>query len=603
MKKIGFLISFILIITGSLYVFALPPLLEIVIKAEIARKNIKIDNIGQIKIGLKDVHIHNLALSKAPVNIEISTINIKNSPIMLLINRKAKALEIISPQIYTDFEKTQGTQSTSTTLLTFFEHPHKNIAALLDTSILALHRLSPYITIQNIKFDGYTSQGLISVSGDSHISENQILASFSAVQKQLTFNAQIKGTLSNKIDITSYIDNINLDIEHYKIKRGTGKFIYRADKNNKRSTQNFTANAGLVKINALSLNNAQLTSDSKESEHKVYIKAQHSPAPTDNLQYWYNIVENQKTSFLQAQHIQASEIFNLYSPLSSHQKTADFNSLLSNLFIFPTDINIHNAPSRSGRHYNISLMPVKDIALTKLTVDTNHTNAPIVNVPPFVATSTQVKALAQYFLNANLYQFTGGAEIFGNFSIDPQRGIIHQTSHNKDPLTLRLKNASFKSDNAGATKLNGVIQLIQSGAALSNLSFAELYSHDLKLRDGRVQFSLSPTKGAPLKIHQIRSTLGSGTLTVNTDNMQRHHLTGKRINASSVPSVFWPENKKLTQLVDFSGVIQAAPDNSVSAQFKYEIPSTSDKSQRKIKNIDNAHEAYPYVKYLGSTAQ
>lgn len=600
MKKIGFLLSFILIITGSLYVFALPPLLEVVIKAEIARKNIKLENIGDIKIGLKNVLIQNLALSKAPFNIEINTINIKNSPIMLLIKRKAKAIEIISPQIYADFEKSSVNTQANASLHSLFEQPHKRMATLLDTSVLALHRLSPYITVQNIKFDCYTSQGLISVSGDSHISKNQILASLSAVQKQLTFNAQIKGTLSDKIELTSYIDNINLDVEHYKIKRGTGKFIYHADKNNRQSKQNFTANAGLIKIHTLSLNNAQLTSDSKENEHKAYIKAQHSPAPTDSLQYWYNIVENQKTSFLQAQHIQAAEIFNLYSRLYTNEHSVKFKNLLGKMFLFPTDINIHSAPSKNGTRYSLSLMPVKGAALTKITIDKNHSDSPIISVTPFAATPTQVKALAQYFMNANLSQFTGGADISGHLILDPQRGMIRQTNSHNAPLTLRLKNASFESDTARATNVHGAIQLVQDNTAQSNLTFSHLQIHDLKLRNGRLQFSLSPTMDAPLKISQLRAALGSGALTINTaDKIQRHQITGKRINASSIPSVFWPQKKKLTQLVDFNGIVQTAPNNKISALLRYEIPSVSAKSQRDIKNIDAAHQAYPYIKYLG----
>jgi hypothetical protein len=604
MKKIGFLIGFICIIMGSLYVFALPPLLEVIIKAELTRKNIKLDDLGQMDIGLKHVTLRNTVLSKGPYNIEISAINIINSPLTLLIKKRARSLEIISAHIFVDLENDTSTiKQTGSMIKIFMQHPHKHVSSLLDTAVLALYRLSPSITFKDIALNIHTPYGLISVKGDSHISQDKILASFSSIQKQLTFNAQITGDLNDKIKLTSYIENINVDVDGYKVKRGSGKFVYSADTKSKTNAQSFTVNAGMVKIKDLPLNNAQLKSDSRENQHKIYVEATHSPEASDKIQFWYNIVENQATSFLQAQNIQADTVFDLYSQASLKSTAALYRSLLGRLFIHPTDITVQSSHQQNTAHYTASVMPGKDTALTKITIDSQRNQPPIMYVTPFAPNPTQVKALAQYFLHTSPYEFSGSAEIFGHFGLDLQRGGIMSTFKHHDPLTLRLKNAAFKSDKSSATNINGLIRLVQDSKVESSLSFAALQTHDLKLRDGRIHFTLGHAKPPYLKLQQMRATLGTGALAIIEDKSTRgYDITGKRVNASSIPRVFWPENTTLSELVDVNAKLHAMANDKITAQFNYSVLRNAIGSRQTFSDIDADHKTYPYIKFMEGIA-
>jgi hypothetical protein len=359
----------------------------------------------------------------------------------------------------------------------------------------------------------------------------------------------------------------------------------------------------MVKIKDLSLNNATLKSDSKENQNKIYIEATHSPKPTDKVQFWYNFVENQTTSFLQAQHIQADTILDLYSQASLNTETAPYKKLISNLFIHPADISVHSTLDQNAAHFSASIMPDGDTALTKITIDAPHKQSPTIYIEPFVPNATQVKALAQHFIGVAPYEFSGEAQIFGHFGIDLMRGAIQPPFKHYDPLTLRLKNAAFKSDTASAKNLNGTIRLIQDDAAESSLSFGALHAHDLKLRDGRMSFTLNPNKNAAIKLQQLRATIGTGALTVQTGSLVKSYsITGKRVNASAIPQIFWPQNKRLSDLVDIDATLQTMPNGRNSALFNYQILRSATKSNQAFDDIDSAHQAYPYLKFMEGTA-
>ena len=594
MKRLGFLIAFIFTVLGCFYIFAIPPILTVILKAEISKKDITIDKIGNVRTGFGKITIDAIELSKNDINVAVETVILKKHPLALLITRQANSVEIIAPQIYIDTTQDKKLNTKSARILeSAIKSPHQYTSTILQNSAVGLRQLAPVVSFKKITIDSYTPYGLLTVKGDVFVKGSDILGSFTAAQKPLTFNAQIKGTINDNVTLNAQIDNVNLNLGHISTKRASGKINYQAQKADKSGIFELTGNAGLLRINDLSLSRANLKTVAEKSENKIYLTAQHSANSQDLFEYWHNYTENGASAYMQARNIQPRLALNFFADLGSKKQ-----SFLDKFFIYPTDVTTKSSYTKNQNIHELSVLPVEDTPLFRAKLINNDAN-PLIYINNFEPSSTQLKALAYYYLDANIHEAQGNVSLSGSFQLDQKNNKIIAPTQNKDILTLRMKNASFKGNNININNLSGALKLIQDTEHESSLSYNELDVDGAKLKNGRVVFSLN-NHGTKLKVDQIRSTIGNGTLVIKKNpDTGNYQLSGRRVNAKAIPRLFWPDKTYLQDLVDVKGQITPLSTNNIQAELNYKRLINSKTSQKTISADANNERYNPYLKYFG----
>ena len=596
MKQLGLLFGFIFIIMGSAYVFALPPLVQIIIKAELAKNNMNIVQIGDIDVGMSSITLKDIELTHNAVDLSIETFTIKKQPVILLITRTAASIEVSGSSVFID---TTSAPSQSKALTALLQEPHKFTDKLLNTTILNLHKIAPTISIKNIKFDIFTDTGLITIKGDSFIQDNKILANFAAAQKQLTFNAEINGTIGTGLSLEAKIENLNLNLEKISIKRGKANAQYKTPNNRQLGRFESILNAGLLKINNFPLNAVKVKTQAFSNEHKIYLIAQHSAESTDKIEYWYNINENQHSSYLDAKNLTPTDSLNFYIKKGSELPDKK-EKILSRLFAHPADITVQYTQNTDADTFDVSIYPKQNAPIFKAKIVQKNGNTSI-GIEPYNMTDQQVMAIAPHFLDAYIYEFKGEASLSGSFALLFGSNAVKAANNNQEPLSLRLKDAHFKTKNLSAKDVNGAVKLIQDPRVTSVITFGALQTEGLTLKNGRLSISLIDIGEQHCKIWELRSNLGTGSILLKYLPVKNHYiLSGRRVNATSIPYGFWPITPQLKGLINLNGTIKPQHDK-FSLNIDYNIISTAQNAKLDKEAIDKTHSAYNYLKYLGST--
>jgi hypothetical protein len=596
MKQLGFLFGTIFVIMVCAYLFALPPLVKVIIKAELAKNDMEIVKIDDIEVGMTSITLKGIELTKNAVDLSVGEFTIKKQPVILLITKKAAAIEISDPTVYLD-TTTSNEQSSALTAL--WQEPHKFTDKLLNTTIFNLHKIAPLISIKNIQFDIFTERGLITIKGDTFIQGSKILASFSSAQKQLTFNAEITGKIDAGLSLNAQIQNLNVNLDRLSLKRGQASAEYKTPDKRKLGHFESTLNAGLLKVNNFPLNAVNAKSHALNSEHKIYIAAQHSALSTDTVEYWYNIDETHHSSYLNAKNLTPAKSLNFY--VKSDRESADNKrKILNRFFLDPADITVQYTQNKNTDTFNVSIFPKQNAPICKAQI-TEKNGGIFVDIEPYDMTAEQVMALAPHFLDTYIYEFKGAASLSGSFGLLSGSNAVKTAGRNTAPLSLHLKQNSFKTKNLSAQKVSGAIKLIQDRKVESVITFGELQSRGLKLRNGRLSMSLLDIGEQHCKIRELRSSLGTGSILLKHLPKKAHYIVNaRRVNATSIPQEFRPRTPPLSGLINLNGIIKPLPqDGQFSLNIDYKIISTSQDSKLSGVQTDKTHALYKYLKYLG----
>jgi hypothetical protein len=596
MKQLGFLFGTIFMIMGCAYLFALPPLVKVIIKAELAKNDMEVVKIDDIHVGMTSITLKGIELTKNAVDLSVGEFTIKKQPVILLITRKAAAIEISAPTVYLD---TTTSKEQSNALSALWQEPHKFTDKLLNTTIFNLHKIAPLISIKNIQFDIFTERGLITVKGDTFIQGSKILASFSTAQKQLTFNAEITGQINAGLSLNAQIQNLNVSLDRLSLKRGQASAEYKTSDKRKLGRFESTLNAGLLKVNNFPLNAVNAKTHAMNSEHKIYMAAQHSAQSTDTIEYWYNIDETHHSSYLNAKNLTPTKGLNFYIK-NANEDTNNKAKILNRFFLDPADITVQYTQNENTDTFNVSVFPKQNAPIFKAKI-TEKNGGIFADIEPYDMTAQQVMALAPHFLDAYIYEFEGAASLSGSFSLLPGNNAVKTAGKNTAPLSLHLKQNSFRTKNLSVKEVSGSVKLIQDRHVESVITFGELQSRGLKLRNGRLSMSLLDIGQQHCKIRELRSNLGTGSLLLKSLPTKAHYiLNARRVNATSIPQEFRPRTPPLNGLVNINGTIKPLPqDGEFSLNIDYKIISTSQDAKLSGVQTDKNHVLYKYLKYLG----
>ncbi len=595
MKKIAFLIGFIVISLGALHVFALPPLLNFVLKTEINKRGFTIVSEGEMHLGTQSFALVKPEISKKNISIALDQLTIHSPAITTLIQRKANKITLQSPYIFIDTTSDAYKQSYGETpFQSFLSAPHKLTRELLRNTLEDLQHIAPIVSLNNIKVDIFTPDGLISLAGDITITKGQILGSFSSAQKQMTINAKIDGVVDGKGNIINIkADNINIDLPNVELRRGVALFNYK-DKQGLPST-NLEIKASLAHYKSLTLSGLDINAQGQKNEHKIHVNSLHgTPQNGGKFMYWHNIQEGITTTYLQSDNSNALDIIALYDPSAADLRKY-YGSLLNNFFLDTQDIIIQGQNNGKSTDYRASFLARNSGQLIKATAQDNG-NILSLQMDNTPITPTQIQALSAYFMPTPLYNFSGDVQLYGAARINkqqPQR-ILPPADTGAQPLGIALKKASFKSNTTQGQNINGQLKLAEG--VIGTISFDKLSNNGLNLTSGRM--NIIRHGHHQFRLDQLRANMGTGQVTITQKQGDTYLINGRRVNAKTIPDLFWPAPDALQQLVNFD--IKANLNDAQKPMLNAEFLVIAN-NQKSRKNIDTRKLDNPpaYLTLLG----
>ncbi|MEC7702462.1 MAG: hypothetical protein VX740_05720 [Pseudomonadota bacterium] len=583
MKKIIFLIGFIVLTISGLHLYALPPLFNFVLKTELEKRGFIAESYSTVKLSPTHTALTKAEFTKQNINITYERVLINNSALLTLIQRKAPKITIQSPYVFIDTTSAAYIEAYGRAPLESLLHaPHKITNKMLSETLRDLSAFASFVSFENIKIDVLTTDGLISIGGDLTLNKGQILGSFSSAQKQLTLNAQLNGQLDVRTTLDIQADNINIDLPQISLKRGIAHFRYK--ENGKLPSTAFELQASLASFGDMSLSTLEITAKALKNGHKIHIKSRHgNPQENNQFNFWYNVLEGQVSTYLQSENSDARDILALYE---SPKKIASkhYSRLIGKFFLSPQDVIIQTQALGQQKEYRLSLLSRDDGQIFKGSALENKDNILIqINNTPL--TATQVQAISSHFMQNPLYEFSGDAQLYGNALIlknAPDKLLLPENSEGQ-AMTLSLKNSSFKNKAMHTKKASGQIKLTQG--TNSALSFELLSAQDLSFKKGRLSFRLNAQN--QVFIDQLRATLGTGSFTMQ-HNSNAYIINGRRVNATSIPSIFWPSNDALQQLVNIDAQATQTEDQNIKLNAEYLVIANNKKSRKKLetRNLD-----------------
>lgn len=592
MKQLAILISVIVMMFCTAYIFVLPKVLFTALNTEVSKAGFEISQKGNVHINLNSFKVSGLKLTNNAVAFDVPEIQFDSSPLILLITKQAKKVIFKTPNIYIDLTSNKPLIKYSKT---FVKAPHTALRNITNNNIKKLTHLSDNIKIDALTIDLYTDQGLISIKGDAVLDHGKLLANFASVQKQMTLHLNLSGQVAEQTQIKASIKNLNYNTENLAIKRGQADVAFLINKSNKASL-NMKALAGLVNFNGLSFNKIEAQSKAKNDRHEFYIKGYHSNESYDSAELWHKFAGNNHTSHLQINNIEASKVFSAYN--KGHKNKQRTASLIQNLFIYPTDITVTSSYTKELNAHNVMIMPQFDSALFNTSI---RDNAETFNmqVNDFQLNATQAKALSKFITGANIFHFEGAARLDGTLNLTKKDLSFTNQVSSIAPLTLFLKNVSFKSDSTTAQGINGQIIFSSDKKSNSVLKLAHLSNNGFKLKNTRINFNVPQgiSKVQNINVTGLRSNIGAGNINI-TQKKNHYVINARRVNIDALPQSFLPTNRTLEDLVNIDGRLDIRDKKNNLATLKlnyHEIvrdkKATFQKSYEQPKEND-------YLKYL-----